>query len=96
MLKQYKVENYKFILVILVIALNVLGVLLVGSARPALMSKQLLGMIVGIFLMIIISFIDYRFVLKYSWVVYSVMLGLLIAVIFDVVMNRNGKIISKN
>ncbi len=81
MLKQYKLENYKFILVILVVALNILGILLVGSARPALMSKQLLGMIVGIVLMVVISLIDYRFVLKHSWAIYSVMLGLLLAVI---------------
>ena len=65
MLKQYKLANYKFILIILVVALNTIGVMLVGSARPALMNKQLLGMISGIMLMIFISFIDYRFVLKF-------------------------------
>lgn len=82
MLKQYKLRNYKFILVILVIALNTIGVLLVGSARPALMNKQLLGMASGILLMVFVSLIDYRFVLKFSWAIYAFMLGLLLAVIF--------------
>ena len=48
MLKQYKLSNYKFILVFFVITLNTIGVLLVGSARPSLMNKQLIGMISGI------------------------------------------------
>lgn len=80
MLKQYKLANYKFILIILVVALNTIGVMLVGSARPALMNKQLLGMISGIMLMIFISFIDYRFVLKFPWAIYLAMVGLLVAV----------------
>ena len=80
MLKQYKLANYKFILIILVIALNTIGVLLVGSARPALLNKQLLGMISGIMLMIAISFIDYSFILKFPWAIYLVMVGLLVAV----------------
>lgn len=80
MLKQYKLANYKFILIILIIALNTIGVLLVGSARPALLNKQLLGMISGILLMIIISFIDYSFVLKFPWAIYLATVGLLIAV----------------
>ena len=32
--KQYKLKNYKFTLIILVAALNILGIMLVGSARP--------------------------------------------------------------
>ena len=82
MLKQYKLRNYKFILVILVIALNSIGILLVGSARPALLNKQLIGMAAGIMLMVFVSLIDYRFVLKFSWLIYIAMLGLLLAVIF--------------
>lgn len=80
MLRQYKLTNYKFILVILVITLNTIGILLVGSARPALLNKQLSGMILGIILMVLISFIDYRFILKFSWAIYGIMIGLLIAV----------------
>ncbi len=82
MLKHYKLSNYKFILVLWVLILNTIGVLLVGSARPSLMNKQLLGMAVGVFLMVFVSLIDYKFVLKFSWLIYLFMVGLLGAVIF--------------
>ena len=82
MLKQYKLRNYKFILVILVIALNTIGLLLVGSARPALLNKQMLGMFSGILLMVFVSLIDYNFILKFPWLIYIAMIGLLLAVIF--------------
>lgn len=81
MLKQYKLSNYKFILVLLIVVLNTIGILLVGSARPSLMNKQLFGMISGIVLMILISFIDYRFILKFSWLIYVFMISILLAVI---------------
>ena len=34
MFKQYKLKNYKFILIALVVILNTIGVALVGSASP--------------------------------------------------------------
>ena len=45
MFKQYKLRNYKFILVMYVMILNVIGILLIGSAKPSVQSKQILGMI---------------------------------------------------
>ena len=66
MLKQYKLKNYKFILVILVVALNTLGVLLVGSASPSDQKKQLIGMISGLIIMAIVSCFDYNFILKFA------------------------------
>ena len=81
MLKQYKLSNYKFILVFFVITLNTIGVLLVGSARPSLMNKQLIGMISGIVLMIFVSLIDYKFVLKFSWLIYAFMIFMLLSVL---------------
>lgn len=47
MFKQYKLRNYKFILVMYVMILNVIGILLIGSAKPSVQSKQILGMIAG-------------------------------------------------
>jgi len=47
-----------------------------------LMSKQLMGMAVGLLLMVFISLIDYRFVLKFYWILYAVMLVLLLIVMF--------------
>ena len=81
MLKKYKISNYKFILIILVVALNILGTMLVGSARPSYLNKQVLGVISGIMLMVVVSFIDYSWVLKWYWLIYAGMVGLLGAVL---------------
>ena len=44
MFKQYKLKNYKFILIALVVILNTIGVALVGSASPGDQKKQIIGM----------------------------------------------------
>ncbi len=80
MLKQYKLKNYKFILIIFVMALNALGVLLVGSASPSDMKKQMIGMISGMALMLVVSLIDYNFILKFSWLIYLAGVGMLVLV----------------
>ena len=80
MLKQYKLKNYKFILIIFVMALNALGVLLVGSASPSDMKKQMIGMISGMALMLVVSVIDYNFILKFSWLIYLAGVGMLVLV----------------
>lgn len=70
MLKIYKLKNYKFILILFVVTLNILGVLLVGSASPDDQKKQIIGMIAGLTVMFIVSLIDYNFILKFSWLIY--------------------------
>lgn len=82
MFKQYKLKNYKFILVILVMILNTLGVLLVGSASPGDQKKQLIGMISGLIIMLVVSYIDYNFILRFSWLIYLFAVLLLGLVIF--------------
>ena len=54
MFKQYKLKNYKFILVLFVVILNVIGILLIGSAKPSVQSKQILGMITGLTIMVML------------------------------------------
>ena len=82
MLKQYHLRDYNFILIILLFLICVFGVLLVGSADQSLQKKQLLGCIAGFIIMIILSFIDYSWLLNFYWIIYIVNLGLLLAVIF--------------
>lgn len=77
MFKQYKLKNYKFILVMLVAALNTIGVLLVGSASPGDQKKQLIGMISGLAIMLVVSLIDYSFILRFSWLIYFFAIALL-------------------
>lgn len=82
MFKQYKLRNYKFILVMYVVILNVIGILLIGSAKPSVQSKQILGMIAGLTIMVMLSLIDYNFILKFSWLIYFFMVGVLLLVMF--------------
>lgn len=79
--KQYKLKNYKFTLIVLVAALNILGVLLVGSASPGDQKKQLIGMLSGLLIMVVVSLIDYNFILRFSWVIYLFAVALLVLVI---------------
>ncbi len=81
MLKNYSIRNYDFKLVIFILALNILGVLAVGSANPIYQKKQLLGSILGFFLMIVVSLFDYNVIGKFYWLWYAVDLGLLGAVL---------------
>ena len=81
MSKLYKLKNYKFILVIYVLILNTLGVFLVGSASPGDQKKQIIGMVSGIVIMVILSLIDYSFILRFSWIIYLLAVGLLALVL---------------
>ncbi|MBD5460910.1 MAG: rod shape-determining protein RodA [Lachnospiraceae bacterium] len=80
MFKHYRLRDYDFKLIIIIVALSVIGILAIGSAKESLQSKQVYGVLAGFTLMIIISFIDYSWVLKFYWIIYLVILGLLTAV----------------
>ena len=82
MLRKYRIKDYDFKLVIMLIALSVIGILAVGSAEKELQQKQLLGFLLGLFLMVIISLFDYGVFLRFWWVIYAVNAVLLILVMF--------------
>ncbi len=79
MFSRFRLRNYDFKLVLLVIAVSTVGVLAVGSAEPSLRSKQLIGVVFGVCMMLFISLFDYNWVLKFYWLMYLfnlVLLGL--------------------
>nr|WP_090172593.1 FtsW/RodA/SpoVE family cell cycle protein [Eubacterium oxidoreducens] len=80
MFKQYKIKYFDFRLVFFAAVLSIIGVLLVGSAKASVQNKQIAGLIMGLIIMVIVSFIDYNQLLKYSWVFYAANFVLLIAV----------------
>ncbi len=80
--RQYRLRDFDIKLVLMILALNTIGVLAVGSAQEALQSKQLVGMIAGIFIMIAISLFDYNVLLKLNWLMYAGNMVLLLAVKF--------------
>ncbi len=90
-LKKYHLKDYNFTLVIAVMMLSTIGILAVGSALPSAQSKQILGMILGLFVMLIISLIDYNWVLNFHWVIYGINLFLLLWVKFFGVEYNNAQ-----
>lgn len=80
MFKQYKLKNYKFRLVFYVIALSIIGIMVIGSAKHSVQKKQILGLILGIIVMAALSLIDYSFILKFSWLLYFMNIALLLLI----------------
>ncbi len=80
MIKQYKLRNYHFQLIVFIVLLNIIGILLIGSAKESVQSKQILGMAMGLVVMVAISLMDYSFILKFRWLYYIGTIGLLILV----------------
>lgn len=82
MLKKYELKNYRFNLVFLLIALTGIGVLVVGSALESVQKKQFVGMILGLVIMVVISLLDYSYILRFYWIMYAISVILLLAVEF--------------
>ena len=80
MIKQYKLRFYNFRLVLLLIAISSIGVVLVTSARADLRNKQLVGLILGLVVMVILSLMDYSWILNFQWIMYGVNIVILLGV----------------
>ena len=80
MIKQYKLRFYNFKLVILLTAISLFGVQLVASASPDLRNKQLLGVVMGLVLLVILSLMDYSWILNFQWIMYGANIVLLLIV----------------
>ncbi len=70
MLRHYHIRDYDFKLIIFVVALTVIGVIAIGSAKESLQSRQLAGAVFGFFLMLVISLFDYSIILRFYWLMY--------------------------
>ncbi|MCI8319873.1 MAG: rod shape-determining protein RodA [Dorea sp.] len=68
--KVYHIKNYNFTLAALVASLSVLGIFVVGSAREIYQSRQIFGVIFGLFVMAVVSLFDYVWVLEFYWLIY--------------------------
>lgn len=78
MLKQYKLKDYHIQLILYVCALTIIGIFVIGSARPDLQPKQIVGFVLGLCIMFAVSVMDYTFLLKFPWLYYSAMMILLV------------------
>lgn len=73
----FSIRHLDFTLIILIIILNSIGVVAIGSAEPTLQNRQLQGMIAGIIIMLFLSSLDYRKVIKPGWIYYIISIVLL-------------------
>ena len=80
MIKQYKLRFYNFRLVLFLLLISGIGVELVGTARQDLQTKQLAGVILGVFGMLILSLIDYSWILNFQWIMYGFNIVMLLGV----------------
>lgn len=83
--KTYKLKNYNFRLILLMLVICGLGIAIIGSANDGsdnrAVLKQAIGMVIGFSGMIVISLIDYGWILKLYWLIYVFNVGLLSAVL---------------
>ena len=82
MLRQYRLSNYNFKLIIYVFLLSLIGYFAVGSAKESVQDKQFYGIVIGLILMVTLSLIDYNCYAYIKWIIYFVNIALLITVLF--------------
>ncbi len=80
MFKNLHLRDYDFKLIFLVIAINTIGIMAINSANNSNVSRQIGGSVMGLFLMIVVSLLDYNVFLRFYWVWYVVDIALLLAV----------------
>ena len=82
MLQKYHLQNYNFKLLILVLCATIIGTLMINSAEPSYLNKQIFGLVICIIGMITLSLIDYKFIRKFHFLLYVINIILLLCVIF--------------
>ncbi len=80
MFENYNFKKYDFLLVLLCVAITAIGIVFIKSADESYVRHQQEGLVLGLILMVIVSFISYSFVLKFYWFMYAASIGMLIAV----------------
>lgn len=80
MIKQYKLRFYNFRLVVYLLAISAIGIQLVGTAMESLRTRQLAGVLMGIIIMLVLSLIDYSWIMNFQWIMYGFNIVMLLAV----------------
>lgn len=80
MLKRYRLRDYDFKLIIMLITVTIIGILAIGSAKAEVQPKQIAGLIAGILIMVVLSLCDYHVFLNFYWVIYILNILLLLFV----------------
>lgn len=78
----YRIRYFNFRLLFFTLAIAFIGILAVSSADESLQSKQIGGAVAGFVIMLVLAFIDYKFILKFFWIIYGINFALLLMVLF--------------
>jgi len=70
MFSTYKLRFYNFRLILLLLSVSGFGVILVGTAMSSLRNKQAAGVALGLGVMLVLSLIDYSWILNFQWPLY--------------------------
>ena len=89
-IKRYRIIDYDFMLVIMVIALTTIGIMAISSADPSSRNKQIAGMVGGIIAMVFISLLDYLWFTRLFILAYLANLVLLGLVLSPLGSSTNG------
>ena len=90
MLSDYNFRNYNIRLLLSVLALNAIGLMVINSAVAGdrtYINRQLIGLFGGLLVAIVLSLFSYRWLMRFTGLIYLGCVGILIAVL---VMGRLG------
>ncbi|WP_026487823.1 FtsW/RodA/SpoVE family cell cycle protein [Butyrivibrio sp. XBB1001] len=90
MIKKYRIIDYDFILVIMIMVLTTIGIMAINSADPSSRNKQIAGFALGVILMVFISLLDYLFIIKLYLLFYLINAVLLALVLSPLGSSTNG------
>ena len=90
MFKKYRLRDFDFRLVILVLLASGISVMAVGSANESYVKTQIIGIAAGLVAMLVIALFDYAWILKFYWVMYVGILGLLILTAYSPLGDTSG------
>lgn len=82
MLKRYQLRSYNFRLVILLVVTTIYGIVVINSADSSYTMKQCFGFVLALAAMVVVSFIDYKWLCKFYWLMYFFNIALLLVVRF--------------
>lgn len=82
MLKRYQLRSYNFRLVILLVVTTIYGIVVINSADSSYTMKQCFGFVLALAAMVVVSFIDYKWLCKFYWLMYFLNIALLLVVRF--------------
>ncbi len=76
-----KAKNYDFRFLITVIVLLGIGTVMIHSAESSYTVKQIFGVIMALFVILFVSFVDYKFICKFYMAIYGINVVLMVMVL---------------